>query len=386
MKIEFKSQDSKLVKLHVADIVPDKNQPRKNIDTEMIKELARSIAETGQIGPIVVRSLKNGKYLIVVGERRWRAAIEAGLQYVDCIVRVDIDDRKALEMQLAENYQREDIPPLDQARAFKTYIDKYEVSQRELSRRTGIPQRTISSRLALLLLPVSMRAQLEAGHIGPHEALMISSFPPSHQDTVLSLVASGKLGGRALKSLCTLSKAEPNVTIDELIQQMEYGSFELSLRTTRVRAPVDSVTPSPNSGKGKSPLSASEWRDLKDLIIVARAIGAKKHEGCECLEDDGRCGYWGWESRESIPEGIGDEAVHPKKDGEWFIKPSILFCAMCSSEALHIAFMTRWKLDHDPLADLQREFTCDCGATGKVAACIKCTECNKETWLGWWPE
>jgi ParB family chromosome partitioning protein len=384
LKIEFKSQDSKLVKLHVADIVPDKNQPRKNIDTEMIKELARSIAETGQIGPIVVRSLKNGKYLIVVGERRWRAAIEAGLQYVDCIVRVDIDDRKALEMQLAENYQREDIPPLDQARAFKAYIDKYKVSQRELSRRTGIPQRTISARLALLSLPVSVRAQLEAGHIGPHEALMISELPPAHQPTVATLVASKKLGSRALESLCTLSKTNPNAPIDEIINQMEHGSFELSSQTTEVRAPRDTVTSLPSSGKGELPLLTRESQDLKDLIRIAKAMGTEKQEECDCFHEDGRCTYWGWENRESIPEGIGDPVC--PTGSEWFIKPSILFCAICSGEAMALAYSVKRKLHDDPLVGLRQDFKCDCGAKREVAVHIMCTKCGKDTWRGWWPK
>ena len=78
-------------------------------------------------------------------------------------------------MQFAENYQRQDIPPLEQARSFKDYLSRYKVSQSELSRRTGIPQRTISDRLALLSLPASVHAKIEAGEIGPYEALKIAA-------------------------------------------------------------------------------------------------------------------------------------------------------------------------------------------------------------------
>jgi ParB/RepB/Spo0J family partition protein len=384
LKIEFKSQDSKLVKLHVADIVPDKNQPRKNIDTEMIKELARSIAETGQIGPIVVRSLKNGKYLIVVGERRWRAAIEAGLQYVDCIVRVDIDDRKALEMQLAENYQREEIPPLGQARAFKAYIDKYKVSQRELSRRTGIPQRTISSRLALLSLPVSMHAQIETGHIGPHEALMISELPPAYQPTVATLVASGKLGSQALKSLCTMSKANPNVPINELISQKEHAPALPPSQSTKEPVSLDAATAVPNSTTAGLLLSASQFQDLTALIQVIKEQGTCQVEDCELRDDDGRCTAWSWDNRGSIPEGIGEPVcLEPSK---WVVKPSVLLCGICSQWALHLISQVLDMLWNSPLTKVREDFKCGCGAKGEVAVHIKCTKCRKETWWGWWPK
>jgi ParB/RepB/Spo0J family partition protein len=165
---------AKLSRLVVNDIIPDPNQPRKRFTTETLADLGRSLGETGQVSPIIVRPSPGGKYLIVAGERRWRAAKKAGISHIECIVRHDIDDQKALEIQLAENYQREDLTPLEQARAFKAYIDKYKVSQSELSRRTGIPQRTISARLALLSLPASMHAKIESGEIGPHQALQLA--------------------------------------------------------------------------------------------------------------------------------------------------------------------------------------------------------------------
>lgn len=164
----------RLSRLAMSDIVPDPNQPRKRFTPDTLADLSRSLAETGQVSPIVVRPGPPGKYLIVASERRWRAAKEAGMSHIECIVRKNIDDQKALEIQLAENYQREDLTPLEQARAFKAYLDNYGVSQSEFSRRTGIPQRTISARIALLSLPASMHAKIEAGEIGPHQALQLA--------------------------------------------------------------------------------------------------------------------------------------------------------------------------------------------------------------------
>ena len=110
----------------------------------------------------------------MVGERRLEAAKIAGLKQIGCIVRDDIDGRQAREMQFIENHQRNDVPPLEQAKAYRNHMQNYNISQSELSKRTGIPQRTISDRLALLTLPTSVHARIESGEIGPYEAAKIS--------------------------------------------------------------------------------------------------------------------------------------------------------------------------------------------------------------------
>lgn len=189
------------VSLRIQDIVPDPNQPRKTFTPDGISSLAKSLQGAGQISPIVVRPGTEGKHIVITGERRWRAAKEASLSHLDCIILEDIGEQKVRDMQLAENYQREDIPPLEQARSFTNYLDRYKVSQSELSRRTGIPQRTISHRLALLTLPASLQARIEAGEIGPYEAERIATLPADQQEAVAEAVASGEIGGRALEEM-----------------------------------------------------------------------------------------------------------------------------------------------------------------------------------------
>ena len=194
-------QDGQTIALAIEDIVPDSGQPRKTFASDGLGALGDSLLQTGQISPIVVRPVSEGKYMIVVGERRWRAAKKAGLSHLECIIRCDVDEQKAREMQLAENYQREDIPVLEQARSLRSYLDTYKVSQSELSRCTGMPQRTISHRLALLTLPASLQARIESGDIGPYEATKIATLPPDRQEAVAEAVASGRVGGRALEKL-----------------------------------------------------------------------------------------------------------------------------------------------------------------------------------------
>ena len=200
-------QNSRTVALPIEDVIPDPSQARKTFQSDSLHTLAQSLLQTGQISPLVIRPGPEGKYIIVVGERRWRAARDAGLSHVDCIIRHDIDEQIAREMQFAENYQREDVPPLEQARSWKAYLEKYNLSQSELSRRTAIPQRTISDRLALLSLPVSVHARIEAGEIGPYEAIKISALPSDQQEAVAEAVSSGRIGGRILEKLAKLARA-----------------------------------------------------------------------------------------------------------------------------------------------------------------------------------
>jgi ParB family chromosome partitioning protein len=228
-KAKTVGQKSQVVPLPIGDIVPDRDQPRKSFATEELDSLARSIAQTGQLSPVLVRPGIGGRYRIVVGERRWRAAKQAKMSHVDCIVRYDVDEQKAREMQFAENYEREDIPPLEQARSLKAYLENYEVSQSEFSRRTGIPQRTISDRLALLSLPASVHARIEAGEIGPYEALKIAKLPDDQQEGVAKAVASGQIGGRTLEDLIRQSPGKSNTQANQAPQSAKVAEASISL-------------------------------------------------------------------------------------------------------------------------------------------------------------
>jgi len=229
-----------MVALSIDDIVPDPNQPRESFATEELASLARSLAQTGQLSAIVVRPGTGGRYRIVVGERRWRAAKQAKMPHIDCIVRYDVDEQKAREMQFAENCEREDIPPLQQAKGFKDYLQLYKVSQSELSRRTGIPQRTVSDRLALLSLPTSVHARIEAGEIGPYEALKIATLPNDQQEAVAQAVARGEIDGRALKDLTRRFPLKSNRRANQPGQSTNPGGtvFDVSQRLENVERAV----------------------------------------------------------------------------------------------------------------------------------------------------
>lgn len=148
----FDESSSNIVTLRLSDIEPNKDQPRKEFDIEALNELADSIKEHGIIQPLVVRQLEDGSYSLVAGERRWRASRMAGLSEVPVIVK-ELSDREAMEIALIENLQREDLNVIEEALGYQQLMEKYDMTQEELSRRVGKSRPVIANALRLLNLP-----------------------------------------------------------------------------------------------------------------------------------------------------------------------------------------------------------------------------------------
>jgi ParB family chromosome partitioning protein len=145
---------------------PNTHQPRLQIDDARLDDLARSIKSAGVIQPIVVRRV-DGRYRIIAGERRWRAAQRAGLTRVPIVVR-DVaagDDRKILEMALIENIQREDLNPIDEATAYKRLAEEFQLTQDAIASAVGKDRSTVANTLRLLRLPEELQHEITAGRL-----------------------------------------------------------------------------------------------------------------------------------------------------------------------------------------------------------------------------
>jgi ParB family chromosome partitioning protein len=149
--------------LPISEIRPSRLQPRSGVTAEDVAELAASISDRGVLQPIVVRPLEDG-YELVAGERRWRAALAAGLQVVPSVVR-HLSDQESLEVALLENLQREDLRPLERARAYQRLHDEFGLTQEQIAARLRKSQAAIANTLRLLQLPEEVQETLEGGRI-----------------------------------------------------------------------------------------------------------------------------------------------------------------------------------------------------------------------------
>ncbi|OUW63087.1 MAG: chromosome partitioning protein ParB [Pelagibacteraceae bacterium TMED201] len=172
-------------KLSLSDIVPNKNQPRKNFEEENLQDLTNSIKERGVIQPIIVRqsSSENTKYEIIAGERRWLAARKAGLHDIPVVV-TEADDLKSLEFAIVENVQRHDLNPLEEAQGYKRLINEFSYDQEKVSKFIGKSRSYITNSLRLLNLPEEIlkfieEKKLTSGHakilVGLDNALFIAN-------------------------------------------------------------------------------------------------------------------------------------------------------------------------------------------------------------------
>lgn len=182
-------------------IQPNPDQPRTTFDAEALEELAASIRELGVIQPLSLRRLDDGRYQIIAGERRWRAARMAGLRRVPAYVRTATDS-EITEMALIENIQREDLNAIEVALTFKKLIDQYSLTQDRLSERVGKKRATIANHLRLLRLPAEIQLGLRDRRIDMgHARALLTLENPKHQLKLYQHILDEGLSVRRVEEL-----------------------------------------------------------------------------------------------------------------------------------------------------------------------------------------
>ena len=175
-------------------------QPRKAFDQEALEELAESIREHGILQPLTVRRLASGYYQIIAGERRWRAARMAGLTEVPVLV-IEADDRRAMELALIENLQREDLNPLEEAQGYRTLMEQYGLSQEETAQRIGKSRSAVANALRLLSLTEPVRQMTEQGLLSAGHARALLPLSPALQETTAASILKNDLSVRQTEQL-----------------------------------------------------------------------------------------------------------------------------------------------------------------------------------------
>ncbi len=198
---KIKPTGDAVVYLPVKQIVPNPDQPRKHFDDEALMGLAQSIKTDGIMQPVIVRPGVDDTYQIVAGERRWRASQLAELQTVPAIIR-ELTDQQTAEWSLIENLQREDLNPIERAKAFDNLIKQFELSHAQVAERVGIQRSTISNYLRLLDLPVEVQQLVLDGKLSNGQAKTIAGLSDPNQQLDLAKKAIAQsLSVRSLEKL-----------------------------------------------------------------------------------------------------------------------------------------------------------------------------------------
>ena len=264
----MKTESSGSLSLPISQVETCSSQPRKRFDDESLRELADSISQHGIIQPLTVRKLSSGYYQIIAGERRWRAARLAGLQEVPVIV-IEADDRKAAELAMIENLQREDLNPMEEAAGFQSLIESYHMTQEEAAQRVGKSRSAVTNALRLLGLTPSVRKLVEEGKLSAGHARALVPLSPSLQESAANAIVSGGLSVRQTEALVkrlSAEKKEAQAKDPDEVDYLAEAQNELKARLCR------GVKIVPGRKKGRIELEYYGVDDLNDLLDALAVI------------------------------------------------------------------------------------------------------------------
>ena len=256
---DYSSGDS-ISSVRINDVEPNKNQPRKVFQQEELEALSDSIVKYGVISPITVRQAGD-RYIIIAGERRWRAARMAGLSEIPVII-ISADDKKAAEIALVENIQRSDLNPVEEAQAYAALIEQYGLTQEEVAEQIGKSRSSVTNALRLLDLPdvalaLLAAGKLSAGHakvlLGLKDAKKLAEAAQKVADSELSVRETEKL----VKQLCAQPKPEKELPPIDYTRALETAIQDKIGRTVKIKQ---------NGAKSSITIGFSDNNDLETVL------------------------------------------------------------------------------------------------------------------------
>ena len=256
-----------LQSLNVELLQPGRYQPRTHMDEASLAELAESIRQQGVMQPVLVRPLRDRRYEIIAGERRWRAARLAGLSDIPAVVR-EVPDESALAMALIENIQRENLNPLEEAAGIQRLIDEFRMTHEVAAQAVGRSRSAVSNLLRLLALPAAVQELIMGGQLDMGHGRALLALPPAKQLDAAEAVAHKQLSvretermvGRLLKGV---SAAPSDRTRDPDVAALEQELSE-KLGTTV------SVNHSPKRGAGSVIIHYASLDQLDGILAKLR--------------------------------------------------------------------------------------------------------------------
>lgn len=247
----------------IEELKPNRFQPRKNFNDEEQKKLVASVIQSGIIQPLIVRKAEEG-YEIIAGERRWRAAQAAGLQNVPIVIR-EASDQEAAELSLIENILREELNPLEEAEAYVVLMEKFNLSQENISLQVGKDRSTIANTIRLLKLPQPAKtALIEKKITSGHARCLISLSSLELQTNLLDLILKRELNVRKTENLLARFKKDTSVkkavVKDQYMVELEKNLTEKFLSKVQIK------------GSDKKGVIEISYRSLDELNRLSRSL------------------------------------------------------------------------------------------------------------------
>ncbi|MBE6963319.1 MAG: ParB/RepB/Spo0J family partition protein [Ruminococcaceae bacterium] len=261
--------------LPISQVESCSSQPRKHFDEAALAELADSIREHGIIQPLTVRKLSSGYYQIIAGERRWRAARIAGLSEVPAIV-IEADDRKAAELAMIENLQREDLNPMEEAAGYQSLIETYHMTQEEAAARVGKSRSSVTNSLRLLHLTPAVRTMVEENKLSAGHARALLTLSPALQTQAAEAIVKSGLSVRQAEQMAKRLSAEKKAPKKPVTGAVDYTAEAQKELSGKLGRGVKIVT---GRKKGRIELEYYGLDDLNDLLealSLLKISGQKK--------------------------------------------------------------------------------------------------------------
>ena len=256
---------SQMAEIAVKDIIPNPTQPRREFDEEALAELADSIRTLGVIQPITVKPTADGRYIIISGERRWRAAQIAEIESLPAYIR-EVDDTNLHAMALVENVQRQDLNAIEIALSLQRLIDECGLTQDALSEKVGMKRSTVSNYMRLLKLPDEVQLALKEGVISMGHAKAIAGAEPKKQTSLLRKCVKKELSVRQMEALVR-SLAEGSAKSVAVVDDEEYPESYLRLVEQLEKFVSQDISiKRSKSGGGKIIIGFNDDKDIEKFI------------------------------------------------------------------------------------------------------------------------
>ena len=257
------NQDQEFRRLRVDDIIPNPHQPRVNFDEESLEELTASVGEVGVLQPVVVRALDDGRFALIAGERRWRAAKRVGLSEIPAMVR-DADDQASLTQALIENVQRQDLSPLEEAAAYQELLEEHGMTHEQVASAVGKSRPAVSNTLRLLQLPAAIQGMVERGELSAGHARALLGIEDSAYAEHVAVRAAAE--GWTVRQVEEAARARQATATPSRSRVTEVRPVEIVELEQRLRDQLGSkVDIRYRNQKGKVEISFASLEDLERI-------------------------------------------------------------------------------------------------------------------------